>query len=46
MDEVHRIARVARDYRDKPEQPERMKTVTVETFGEDYAEPEKLPETK
>ena len=46
MDEVHRIAGVPRDYRDKPEQPERMKTVTVETFGVDYAEPEKLPEVK
>ena len=46
MDEVHRIAGVPRDYRDKPEQPERMKTVTVETFGMDYAEPEKLPEVK
>lgn len=46
MDEVHRIAGVPRDYRDKPEQPERMKTVTVETFGVDYADPEKLPEVK
>ena len=46
MDEVRRIARVPRDQRDKPERPERMKTVTVETFGISYDEPEKLPEVE
>ena len=46
MDEVRRIARVPRDQRDKPEKPERMKTVTVETFGVEYPEPDKLPETE
>lgn len=38
MDEVDRIVSVRRDYDDKPQDDQRMKTVTVETFGEDYPE--------
>ena len=29
---------------DKPLKDQKIKTVTVETFGETYPEPEKLPE--
>ena len=31
-----------RDWMDKPLKPQRMKTVTVETFGVEYPEPEKV----
>ena len=41
MDAVNRIAECETGYQDRPLQPQRMKTVTVETFGTDYAEPEK-----
>ena len=30
------------EYSDRPRKPQVMKTVTVETFGEEYPEPEKL----
>ena len=40
MDVVNKIAEVATDYSDRPMEDQRMKTVTVETFGVDYAEPE------
>ena len=40
MDAVNRIAEVATDYSDRPMEDQRMKTVTVETFGVDYDEPE------
>ena len=33
---------VSTDYSDRPRKPQVMKTVTVETFGEEYPEPEKL----
>ena len=42
MDVVDRIAAVKTDFSDKPKTPQRMKKVTVETFGEDYPEPEKM----
>ena len=41
MDEADRIVSVRRDMRDKPLEPQIMKSVTVETFGETYPEPEK-----
>ena len=42
---VDRIARAPRNMmNDKPKVDQRMKTVTVETFGVEYPEPEKLPE--
>ena len=40
MDVVNKIAEVATDYSDRPMEDQRMKTVTVETFGVDYYEPE------
>ena len=41
MDIVNKIAEVDTDYSDRPVEVQRMKTVTVETFGEEYPEPEK-----
>lgn len=38
MEEVDRIVAVKRDNNDKPKQEQKMKTVTVDTFGETYAE--------
>ena len=40
MDVVNKIAEVATDYSDRPMEDQRMRTVTVETFGVDYDEPE------
>ncbi len=40
MDVVNKIAEVATDYNDRPMEDQRLKTVTVETFGVDYDEPE------
>ena len=40
MDVVNKIAEVATDYSDRPMEDQRMKTVTVETVGVDYDEPE------
>lgn len=40
MDVVNAIAEVETDYNDRPLEPVTMKTVTVETFGVDYPEPE------
>ena len=42
MDVVDKIAETDTDYRDKPIVPKVMKKVTVETFGVDYPEPEKM----
>lgn len=42
MDVVNKIASVATDYSDRPLEEQRMKTVTVETFGVDYPEPEMM----
>lgn len=44
MDVVNKIAEVRTDYSDKPIEPQRMKTVTVDTFGVEYPEPEKMKE--
>lgn len=41
MDVVDRIAQTDTDYSDRPMQDQRMKTVTVETFGVEYPDPEK-----
>lgn len=41
LDKVDAIAAVRTDFRDKPKTAQRMKSVTVETFGEVYPEPEK-----
>lgn len=42
IEEVDRIVSVKKNFRDKPKKDEVMKKVTVETFGEEYPEPEKL----
>jgi len=42
MEVVNRIAETATDYEDRPLEDQVMQTVTVDTFGVDYPEPEKL----
>ena len=42
MDVVNKIAETVSNYNDRPLNDQRMKTVTVETFGVSYPEPEKL----
>lgn len=42
MDVVNQIADEKTDYSDKPLTTQKMKTVTVELFGESYEEPEKM----
>ena len=42
MDVVNKIAETATDYMDRPLEDQRIKSVTVETFGVDYPEPEKF----
>ena len=42
QEEADRIVSVKRNWSDKPKTPEVMKKVTVETFGVDYPEPEKV----
>ena len=41
MDVVNKIAETRTDYNDRPLKEQKMKTVTVDTFGEEYGEPEK-----
>ena len=41
MENVNKIAECDTDFGDRPLDPQVMKTVTVETFGEVYPEPEK-----
>ncbi|MBD5466627.1 MAG: peptidylprolyl isomerase [Lachnospiraceae bacterium] len=41
MEVVNAIAETATDYSDRPLEDQVMRTVTVETFGVDYPEPEK-----
>lgn len=42
MDAVNKIAECKTNWNDRPREDQVMKTVTVETFGVDYPEPEKL----
>lgn len=42
IEAVDAIAAVRTDYNDRPRTPQIMKKVTVETFGVDYPEPEKV----
>lgn len=42
MDTVDAIAATATDFRDRPLQEQKMKKVSVETFGVEYPEPEKV----
>ena len=41
LDVVDAIASVATDYNDRPREDQRIRTMTVETFGVEYPEPEK-----
>ena len=40
MDVVNKIAETTTDYSDRPLEPQMIKSMTVETFGVDYSEPE------
>ncbi len=42
MDVVNKIAETRTDWSDRPLEPQTIDTVTVETFGQEYPEPEKL----
>ena len=42
MEVVNKIASTPADWNDHPYEDQRMKTVTVDTFGIDYPEPEKM----
>lgn len=44
MDIVNQIAETRTDYNDRPLEPQVMESVTVDTFGEAYPEPEKMAE--
>ena len=41
QEEADRISLVPRDHADRPHQDEVIESITVETFGQDYPEPEK-----
>ena len=41
MENVNKIAETPTDYSDRPLEDQRIKSVTVETFGVEYPEPEK-----
>jgi peptidyl-prolyl cis-trans isomerase B (cyclophilin B) len=42
IEEADRIVKEKRDYNDKPKADQKMKKVTVDTFGVEYPEPEKI----
>ena len=42
MDTADAIVDVPTDYNDKPTTPQRIKTITIDTHGEDYPAPEKV----
>lgn len=42
MEVVNRIAETRTDWSDRPLEPQAIDTITVETFGQEYPEPEKL----
>ena len=44
LDVVDKIAKTHTDFRDRPMKPQVMKSVTVDTQGVTYPEPEKLPD--
>ena len=41
LDIVDKIAGMKTDWNDRPMKEQKIKTMTVETFGEEYPEPEK-----
>ena len=42
LDVVNKIAETDTDYNDRPLEEQKLKSVTVECFGVEYPEPEKL----
>ena len=42
MDNVNKIACTPTDFRDRPMEDQKIASMTVETFGEEYPEPEKM----
>lgn len=42
MDVVDKIAQVDTDYNDRPMEDQKIRSITVETFGVDYPEPDKM----
>lgn len=42
MENVNKIAETKTDYSDRPLEDQRIKTMTVETFGVEYPEPDKM----
>ena len=42
MENVNKIAETRTDYSDRPLEEQRIRTMTAETFGVDYPEPEKM----
>lgn len=42
LEEVDKIVNAKRDYSDRPYEDQKIKTITVDTFGETYEEPETL----
>ena len=42
MDVVNKIAETATDYSDRPLEEQKIKSMTVDTFGVEYPEPEKM----
>lgn len=42
MESAQEIVSVARDFRDMPREPQKIKNMTVDTFGIEYSEPEKM----
>ncbi len=42
MEYALEIAKVERDFRDKPKEEQKIKSMTVDTFGIEYSEPEKM----
>lgn len=42
MDMVDKIAQVDTDYNDRPMEDQKIRSITVETFGVDYPEPDKM----
>jgi peptidyl-prolyl cis-trans isomerase B (cyclophilin B) len=42
MDVADKIVSVDTDYNDRPYDEQKIKSITVETFGQEFGEPEKL----
>ena len=42
MDIVNKIAETATDYSDRPLEEQKIKSMTVDTFGVEYPEPERM----